>query len=199
MPLSSSTPATRSGALVRVVKLKWFTDSLVAKKLLPIEQYTVYTATILAQEVTPSPKRPEMEKSIADEKRRREILERARRDGIRNREEDKLYADDYLRYRRRFDDGGLSERQRKGVNEVLALSKTSPGRKRDKRPSTPERDYGFAHRVKDMPKWVQENVCIFELFLFVVCYLPVSCVAFYWLSLTHLPLKARTKERKREV
>lgn len=156
--LSSSS----SEAPIRVVKLAWFTLSLAAGKLLPIEEYTIYTATR-----TPSlapllgAKAVQNDKAMADAGLRKEILERARRDAVRNREEDKRHGTDYLRFARHGRDElvDLSMRQRRGIGEIMTLS--GAGEVGNQRAITPEfEDEQQARAVEDMPKWVKKNVRI---------------------------------------
>lgn len=156
--LSSSS----SEAPIRVVKLAWFTQSLAAGKLLPIEEYTVYTATrttVVAQLL--EPKIPQSKKATVDEGLRKEILERARRDEVRNREDDKRYGNDYLRFGRHGRDelANLSTRQRRGIGEIMELS--GAGEVVHRRSGTPEfEDQQQARTLENMPEWVKKNVRI---------------------------------------
>lgn len=147
---------------IRVVKLAWFTSSLSAGKLLPIEEYTVYTAV----RTTPfvpliELKTLQSEKATADEGLRREILERARRDAVQNRKEDKRHGNDYLRFARHGTDElvNLSVKQRRGIGEIMELS--GAGEVVYRRSSTPDFEgEQQARAAEDMPEWVKRNVRI---------------------------------------
>lgn len=147
-----TTPApSNTDEAVRVVKLRWLTESLEAGEVLQMEPYTVYTGTVVSYT---APRSPRMEKAAADEKRRREILERARRDGERNSAEDEQNGGRW--YSRR--DGMSTPRRRRNVNELLELSKST---KVNRRQSTPEFEDGLGARsIDDMPEWVRKNVSI---------------------------------------
>lgn len=167
--LSSSS----SEAPIRVVKLAWFTSSLAAGKLLPIQEYTVYTAIR-----TPAPApllEAKSDKVTADNGLRNGILERARRDAVRNRDEDRRNGNDYLRFARHKRDElvDFSMRQRKGIGEIMALS--GAGEVGDRRPITPEfEDEQQARTVGDMPAWVRKNVRILWISCGVLAYrLPI--------------------------
>lgn len=149
---------------IRVVKLAWFNLSLSAGKLLPIEEYTVYTAVRTAVVPLIEPKTLQSKKATADEELRKEILERARRDAVRNREEDKRHGNHYLRFERHGKDElvDLSMRQRRGIGEIMELS--GAGEVGHRRSGTPEfEDKRQARTAEDMPEWVKKNVRILRI------------------------------------
>lgn len=156
--LSSSS----SEAPIRVVKLAWFTLSLAAGKLLPIQEYTVYTAIRTPEPATlPEANAVQDDKVTADDRLRNGILERARRDAVRHRDEDRRNGNDYLRFARHKRDEvvDFSVRQRKGIGEMMVLS--GAGEVGDRRPITPEfEDDQQGRTVGDMPAWVRKNVRI---------------------------------------
>ncbi|KAK1756908.1 hypothetical protein QBC47DRAFT_298020 [Echria macrotheca] len=53
---AGSTKATSDTALVKVVKLSWFTDSLKADKVLPVDDYLVYQGRKSSSQMNPPPK-----------------------------------------------------------------------------------------------------------------------------------------------
>lgn len=171
---TTASSSSSSEAPIRVVKLAWFTSSLATGKLLPIQGYTVYTA-IRILEPTPLPE-AKGDKVTADNGLRNGILERARRDAARNRDEDKRNGNGYLRFARHKRDElvDFSVRQRKGIGEIMALS--GAGKAGDRRPITPEfEDEQQARTVSDMPAWVGKNVRIL------------------WISCGHLPIFIRIR------
>lgn len=163
-----SISSSSSKAPIRVVKLAWFTSSLAAGRLLPIDGYIVYTATRISAAPAPlvEAKPPQSKKAAADEELRKEILESARRDAVRNKEEDKRQGNDYLRFARHANGElvDLSVNQRRGIGEIMALSGAGEGGHR--RASTPEFEDERQARPAGMPEWVKKkNVCIFVDFL----------------------------------
>lgn len=187
--------SSSSEAPIRVVKLEWFTSSLAAGKLLPIEEYTVYTASR-----TPSlapllgDKAIQSDKAIADAELRKGILKRARRDAVRNKDEDKRHGTDYLRFARHGRDElvDLSVCQRRGIGEIMALS--GAGEVGNRRAITPEfEDEQQARAVEDMPEWVRKNVRIVWISHHVIAYRLFIFVQICGAILPRLFLKKRGK------
>ncbi|KAH8150454.1 uncharacterized protein LAJ45_05667 [Morchella importuna] len=154
-------------APLRVVKVAWFTECVKAGRVLPIEPWTVYTATVCAVVVTPGPspervrvketvrekerkREREREKVQAEEEQRRGVMERARRDGVRNAEEDSRWRSERSEYKR-------SVYGTRVTDEIIKLSKSAG---RGARPSTPEYEEERikARGIDEMPEWVRRNV-----------------------------------------
>ncbi|KAI5840989.1 hypothetical protein DFP73DRAFT_499399 [Morchella snyderi] len=153
-------------APLRVVKLAWFTESVKAGRALPIEPWTVYTATVRAVVVTPGPspervrvkagerekqreREREGERAEAEEEQRRGVMERVQMERVRN-------ADD-SRWRSEKNEYKRSLYGARATDEIIKLSKSAG---RSARPSTPEYEEERirARDIDEMPEWVRRNV-----------------------------------------
>lgn len=156
----TATPETRE---VRVVKLKWFTESQARSAALPIEDYVVYSGYLEPpnEAEAEGAGKSRSEKLAADQRRREGILERARRDRMRISVEREIEARDDLSQKSEL--SATSDRQRRGIGELMAISK--PKDKKTTRPGTPEYEEqerivsrGRPRTIRDMPDWVQQSV-----------------------------------------
>jgi len=171
--LSVSSKMSPDTKKVRVVKLKWFTESYENSKLLPIDEYIVFTGYVQPSKrpsLVSSPGQNEEQKSAsekdaADRQLRKEILERARGDQARYREKKEHDARDDIRKLQDMELLYATRRQRKGIDELMTISK--PGSGGTTRQSTPEYEEmrekiasrGRPRLLKEMPDWAQQHVC----------------------------------------
>lgn len=171
------------------MKLKWFTESFATATLLRIESYTMYTASIVSRVPSPS------QRLTADEKRRKEILERARKDAERNAADGERYTNDrprFVRHRNTDELAGSSPRQRRDMEQLLELSKSM---RVGRRPSTPEFEDALVkgRELENMPVWVKRKVggC------FLLCRsLSLALVTIIQASVTTLSSVSRLKHNR---
>ncbi|RPA93175.1 Nucleotidyltransferase [Choiromyces venosus 120613-1] len=169
--LSVSSKVSPVAKKVRVVKLKWFTESYENSKLLPIDEYIVFTGYVQPSKRPSPPSSPKqnekqksaLEKDAADRQLRKEILERAKRDKVRYTEKKEHDIRDDIRKLQDMELLYATGRQRKGINELIAISKSDS--KNSTRQSTPEYEEqhenivsrGRPRLLKEMPDWVQQH------------------------------------------
>ncbi|CUS07925.1 unnamed protein product [Tuber aestivum] len=155
---------------VRVVKLKWFTESHKNSKLLPIDEYIVFAGYVQPSK-RPSPMSSEqseeqegaLEKDVAERQLKKEVLRRARLDRVRDREEKEHDTRDDIRKLQDMKLLYAAGRRRRGIDGLVAMSE--PGSENGTRKSTPEyeeRQGEVVSRVrprllKEMPDWVQQH------------------------------------------
>ncbi|KAA8897794.1 hypothetical protein FN846DRAFT_892941 [Sphaerosporella brunnea] len=126
---------------IQVVKLSWFTKSLEKGQIEPLEPYTLLIADVqLASQTrmnTPasSPTAPPSELAQATEKKRKEILERAKADA------EESPAPKRARY------GGP-----KGVDSIVSITKKAPLIRQTTPTPSPERD---TEERPEPPEWVK--------------------------------------------